>query len=143
ISKSRFLPIVLSSHTVSSVARVSWLRMAEAIASLCPFTGTKVSPCEFRHNARTGSERFLDTACEQRHTACQKRSGWISACEGAGNSGVYALACWLRISPLTENTTALHLLEPSIWLEANDTLVLRTTDLARWFGVAEWRTELC
>ena len=49
--------------------------MAGAIASLCPFTGTKVSPCEFRHSARTGSERFLDTACEHPHTACQKSLG--------------------------------------------------------------------
>src|SRR5208337_3643776 len=86
--------------------------MAGAIASLRPFTGTKVSPCELRHTARTGSERFLDTACEQWHTACQKRSGFSSACEGAGNSGVYTPACWASISPVTVNTTALHLLEP-------------------------------
>ena len=75
ISKSRFLPNVLSSHTVSSVARLSWLRIAGAIASLRPLTGTKVSPCELRHSARTGSERFLDTACEHWHTACQKTLG--------------------------------------------------------------------
>src|SRR5271154_4737012 len=86
--------------------------MAGAIASLRPFTGTKVSPCEFRHNARMGSGRFLDTACEQWHTACQKRSGFISACAGAGNSGGYAQECWAMILPVTANTTALHRLEP-------------------------------
>src|SRR5208282_709480 len=86
--------------------------MAGAIASLRPFTGTKDSPCELKHNARTGSERFLDTACEQWHTACQKRSASISACAGAGNSGVYALACWVSILPVAANTTALHLLDP-------------------------------
>ena len=110
--KSSFFRIVLSSHTVSSVARLSWLRIAGAIASLRSFTGTKVSPCELRHRARTGSERFLDTACEQWHTACQKRSEFISARVGAGNSGVYAQACWASISPVSANTTALHLLEP-------------------------------
>src|SRR5271155_1452604 len=86
--------------------------MAGAMASLRPFTGTKVSPCELRHTARMGSEIFLDTAREHWHTACQKRSGSSSACEGAGNSGAYALACWASIWPVTANTTALHLLEP-------------------------------
>src|SRR5208282_2149450 len=86
--------------------------MAGAIASFRPFTGTKVSPCELRHNARTGSDRFLDTACEQWHTACQKRSGFISARVGAGNSGVYAQECWVSILPVAANTTALHLLDP-------------------------------
>src|SRR5580658_1869133 len=86
--------------------------MAGAIASLRPFTGTKDSPWELRHKARTGSERFLDAACEQWHTACQKRPASISACAGAGNSGVYAQTCWASILPVTANTTALHLLEP-------------------------------
>jgi len=112
ISNSRLLPIVCSSHTVSSVARLSWLRMAGAIASLRSLTGTNVSPCEFMHNARTGSERFFATACEQHNTACQKRSGFISACEGAGNSGAYEQACWASMSPVPANTTALHRLEP-------------------------------
>src|SRR5271155_6174603 len=82
------------------------------MASLRPLTGTNVSPCEFKHSARTGSERFLETACEHSHTACQKRSTFISACAGAGNSGVYPQECCASILPVTANTTALHLLEP-------------------------------
>src|ERR1700686_1511525 len=86
--------------------------MAGPIGSLLPSTGTKVSPCELRHMARTGSERFLDTACEHWQTACQKLSGFISAWEGAGKSGEYARSCCASISPVTAKTTALHLLEP-------------------------------
>src|ERR1700733_3029310 len=86
--------------------------MAGAIATLCSLTGTNVSPCEFRQSARTGSERFFAADCTERHTACQKRSGFISACEGAGNSGAYAQVCWASILPVSANVTALHLLDP-------------------------------
>src|ERR1700722_6203166 len=91
--------------------------MAGATGSLLPCTGTKVSPCELRHMARTGSERFLNTACEDTarehwQTARQKRSGSISAWEGAGKSGEYAQSCCVSISPVAAKTTALHLLDP-------------------------------
>src|SRR5450759_4603234 len=88
IWNKRLRPIACSHQSASPVARVSWLRIAGARGLPFESTATKVSACELRQSACTGSSVFLVAARLEAQTASQSLSGSISANEGRGNSGV-------------------------------------------------------